>query len=996
MPLQKQNVSVNFARGIDTKTDPKQVIPGKLLQLENGILQTRGKIRKRNGYAAFGTGVEGGGTIASGAGLATFQGQLTQFTGSEAYAYSPATRRWTDKGSAVSLELTTQHVIRNAYQQTSPDCAYHNAGLKLFVWEDSRGGSRYSVIDSSTGQVIVNDVQLSATAVKPKAFAVGNYLVVVYVDTSSNHLKYAPVSVSTPSVLGAATDLATNLHATNQVYDAALLGTSLYVAYNNSDVGGGISVRYLSNTLAISAAVTISSEAASVCMNVAVDAVQNRLWVSYYNGTAVKAFCHDSLIPGSTVLAATVIQTVASVRNVIAVAANGTATFYYELSAAASYNYLIRTNTCTVGGSVGTPSVFLRSVGLASKPFSYGGTTYFTVVFQSTLQPTYFVVSTVGKIVAKLSPGTGGGITAKSVLPEVAPTAAANFLFAFLEKDSLNVVSGAVYTQIGVGGCSLNFASQVAFLHQQMGKNLLLTGGILSMYDGISVIEHGFHLYPENATGTTSTSGGSLAAGTYQYYVTYEWMDAQGQIHKSAPGLVSFSGATNVTTTGSSSSNTLTIPTLRLTAKHSRTPVWIVVYRTDVNGTVFYRATSITSPLLNDPTVDTVTFTDTAATVAGNDLLYTNGSVVENIAAPAASFATKYKNRVVVIPSEDKRSWWFSKEVIPGAPVEFSDLFSKQISSKSGDLVGAIEMDDKLILFTRNEPYGVVGDGPTVTGTNDNFSEAQLITTAQTGCSNPRSLVLMPDGIMRQTDKGIFLLDRSLTDIYVGASVEAYNGDTVTAATLVPNTTQVRFTMASGVALVYDYALKDEMGIGQWAVYTSHAAVDATIFQNQFTYVTSAGVVMQETPGSYTDNGAFIKLKVVTSWLSLAGLQGFQRVYRAMPLGDYASPHELLIQVAYDFNPVFVQQNTIDATSLLASSAYGSSPTYGSDSVYGGAFEDEEFEIHLQQQKCTAVQFSIEDVQSSNFGEGFSLSAIALRVGVKAGLRKRPATRSFG
>ena len=53
MPLQKQIVPYNFTKGIDTKTDEYQV-SGKLLTLENGVFQTTGAVRKRNGYAKIG------------------------------------------------------------------------------------------------------------------------------------------------------------------------------------------------------------------------------------------------------------------------------------------------------------------------------------------------------------------------------------------------------------------------------------------------------------------------------------------------------------------------------------------------------------------------------------------------------------------------------------------------------------------------------------------------------------------------------------------------------------------------------------------------------------------------------------------------------------------------------------------------------------------------------------------------------------------------------
>jgi len=52
-------------------------------------------------------------------------------------------------------------------------------------------------------------------------------------------------------------------------------------------------------------------------------------------------------------------------------------------------------------------------------------------------------------------------------------------------------------------------------------------------------------------------------------------------------------------------------------------------------------------------------------------------------------------------------------------------------------------------------------------------TEPSLIPT-DTGTINPRSIVLTPMGIMYQSEKGIYLLDRSLQVSYIGADVEAY------------------------------------------------------------------------------------------------------------------------------------------------------------------------------------------------------------------------------
>ena len=56
MALGKQNISISFGKGVDTKTDNKQVVPGKLLNLENAVLKKVGKFVKRFGYGVINNG----------------------------------------------------------------------------------------------------------------------------------------------------------------------------------------------------------------------------------------------------------------------------------------------------------------------------------------------------------------------------------------------------------------------------------------------------------------------------------------------------------------------------------------------------------------------------------------------------------------------------------------------------------------------------------------------------------------------------------------------------------------------------------------------------------------------------------------------------------------------------------------------------------------------------------------------------------------------------
>jgi hypothetical protein len=992
MPLDKQKISLSFAQGVDTKTDEYQEIPGKLLTLENGIFISKDEIRKRNGTELLTTAIEAGGSIDAGYALSTFLEEVVLFDGLSAYSRSDSTQRWVNKGGIRNVSVNSSQVIRNSNRQTNQDSAFHPSGLMCFCWEDSSGGSRYSLVDYVTNQALVSDTLLSASAIKPKPIHVGNYILIFYVDTAlANRIRVLPIPILTPTAPLAVINIAINTNLANTTYDACLLGSRVFVAWNNNIAG--ISVRYIDAFLTQSAEVFIVGVNANVCITIEPDVAANSLWLAYYDGVALR--CHFlSYDLASTIAGPATIETIANIRNITVGANNLNATFFYSISGTPNYNYLIRKSTAVETGvgfaaviTPGTPAAFIRSLGLISKTFIYNGIRYVTAAYDSPIQPTYFVIDENAKVLAKFAPAVGGGLNVRTNLTEFNSVDANTFIVSYLQKNSLQVESGVLLDTTGARFATIDFIDQSTFQNATLGNNMHVTGGFVSAYDGTSFVELGFHLFPETPSTVVAGAGGNIGAGTYQYVATYEWYDNKGQLHRSAPSI-----PVSVTTVGATSQVTVTISTLRVTTKAPpRAAISVALYRTQANQTIFYRVSSLTTLTLNSTTADTVVIVDglADASIVGNELLYTTGGELENIPPPAANATTTYKNRLIVVSAEDPLTWHFSKQIVQGFPVEFTDSFAKRVDQKGGGITAVGQLDDKLILFKGDQIFVVTGTGPTPAGTSDDFSDAQLIA-ADSGCRNPRSVVLMPSGLMYQSSKGIYLLDRSLAVSYIGAEVEAYNDEVITSSALIEDTNQVRFTLDSGQTLTYDYLFN------QWSVFTNYGGVDGTVWQGQHCFLNSLGRVFQETPGVYTDAGAFIKLKLVTSWLSLAGLQGFQRAYRLLVLGKYKSPHRLLVGLAKDFNPNVLQQDEIDATALLGNPPYGDDAFYGDSSPYGGAFPLYQWRVHIANQKCQSMQVTLEDLQTSNFGEGLSLSAIGLEVGVEPGLNRVPASRSFG
>lgn len=1005
MALQKQQLEINFAQGLDTKSDVKQVVSGKFLTLENSVFDTLGRLTKRAGYPVLTTLPDAEQTT-----LTTLNNNLLA-TGSNLYAYSQDTNLWTDQGLVQPVRLDTLPLVRASTAQTAPDAAVAPNGLTCLAYMDS-GASYYQVSDSITGQQIVPRVALPATAVNPRVFALERYFIITYTVTitATVHLAYICVPIASPASPLAPRDISTVVNGLQAGYDGVVANNALYVAWASSATV--IRMTYIGTSLLPATPITVAGSHTADLMSLTADTSASTavIWASWWDATSEDAYSAAYNQNMLQILAPTAMVTNTDVVELTSVATDGVLTLFWEVdndyggTIGAVRTDFIASRTVDQAGVTTTPATILRSVGIASKAFiDPSGKIYLLATYGEVNQPTYFLIDSTGAVYMRLAQANGGGYQTTQVLPNVSSVDGV-YHIPYLIKTFLapvnkgtNLPSGTpvngIYSQTGVNLAkfSINTSGQYS---SEIASTLHLTGGQLWQYDGVRPVEHGFQVYPENVAASTSAAGGLITAGDYYYSFTYEWTDNQGNLHRSAPSI-----PIKVTTTGSTSTNTIAVPTLRLTYKVSPNPVRIVGYRWSVAQQIYYQFTSITSPAVNDPTVDYVTITDTLAdsAILGNVILYTTGGIVENIAAPASIASALYKNRLFIINAEDQNLLWYSKQVIQSTPVEMSDLFTIYVAPTSGaqgstgPMTALSAMDDKLIIFKKDAIYYLTGVGPDNSGANNDFSDPIYITSS-VGCTNPNSIVLMPNGIMFQSDKGIWLLDRSLNTTYIGADVEQFNQFTVKSAQSIPATNQVRFILDNSKTLMYDYY------VGQWGTFTNTRAISATLYNNAHTYLNEFGQVQQQTPGTYVDGSQPVLMSFTTAWFNVAGVQGYQRFYQALLLGTYHTPFKLNVQFAYDYNPSPSHNELVVPDN--ASPVWGGLPLYGGGATYGGPGNVLEARMFPQIQKCESFQLKIDEVYDASYGvpagQGLSLSGLSLTLGLKKGARTSKASQSFG
>ncbi len=1080
--IQKQPLNINFAKGVDQKTDPWQVSPDRFLALTNSVFDKIGRLTKRNGFRILASGLDS--SVSS---IKTFQGNLTAI-GNNFYALNEDAGTLVDKGSFRPLSLSTTSLVKNNFSQTQCDSATAPNGLICVAYTENQSGTtayRYSVIDGNTGQVLVapNVILSSSGGIasgSPRVFVLENNFIIVFTASvgGSNRLQYFPIGINSLQI-GATVNISSAYSPASTVaFDGYVMNDSLYLAWNSS-AAGGILIIYLSSGLTLSSSVNIDAAHEATIMSVTSDGTY--VYVSYYDSGTSDGYIVAVNQNLTALFSAQQWANNITITAVTSAAILGTATIYYQTTNTYSYNGALRSDylskiTCTSGGTVGTAALLKRSVGLASKAFFIGTTQYVLTAFSSPYQPTYFLIDGSGNIVSQLAYQNGGGYLALG-LPDVSvnynsteytsasgsvsvlPTEVEEDQYAVLlnsttgGKTLYQFINGAwtlvpsvassayllknfisstatgttnvnqtanIYFQTGISLATFSIG-RVGVQTAEIGNTLNTTGGFLWSYDGSVAVENGFFLFPDSVQVTWSASGGSVVAqpdgatntNAYFHQVVYEWSDNQGNQYRSTPSLPV---GTTTTGSGSSGSFAVNIPTLRLSYK---TSVKITVYRWSVGQQSYYQTTSITSPTLNNSSIDSITFTDTNAdaTILGNNLIYTTGSVIEDSSAPSFDAITLFDNRLWGIDAENKDVLWYSKQVIQNTPVEMSGLFTLYVSptqssqGATGPMRVIAPMDDKLIIFKKNAAYYINGTGPDNTGANSQYSQATFIT-ATAGCDNPNSVVLTPEGIMFESDKGIWILKRDLSTDYIGNPVEDYTEDaTVTSSENIPETNQVRFTLSSGITLMYDYF------IGQWGTFKNVNAISGTIYKNKHTVLTPYSQVWQETPEAYLDGNSPVLVGFTTAWINLAGLQGYQRAYFFYLLGKYASPHKLQIYISYDYSSGPTQSTLISPTNF--SGVYGgpsvnpadgtdyASP-YGQDATFGGSalVDDmargsvEQWRVFFAKQRCQSIQISLQEIYDPSLGmspgEGLSLSGLNLVIGVKKGFRPIAAANSIG
>lgn len=845
MPLVPQTIDIPFAGGLDTSTDPKKVVPGKLLELENArFIGTSLEIR--SGTSLIPDGVASGGALTEALGLHSYAQELLRWTSGGVYGLTQATASpWVRRADAVdarSLMYGLQPVAQRARSCENFDMATC-LGVAVCAWTEGEPGGnngtgrrvlRMSVVDEATGARYQDAVEVAADSntgavwrVLVRVVATGGQIVVFFGLPSALagpvELRAVRILPGSPTTFSASTLVTSNMSfngaaeypytldaidLTTGTVTATTTGT-LALAYGATD-GVRLAWYTLNPTgnfslapLGVEVLQAPSPVTAYARIRLARLVDGSRLFLLFNNTSTLRLEAHTYNAATRVKLATADMGAFRRGRLAFAEPATGTLTVLAEFHEAGVPQALVARNTLTAAGTAGGFAAWARGVRIVAGGARVGGFWVVPALLQDCwtnlgvgadlpgAQPTVVLLDAeTGRVVGRALVGEAGGPLTDTWLPASSASRAdgsAVILLPRRGRTQFDQVRGKLLDETPFGLVRMDArAADVGLLGRTEAAALHSGGAAPSTYDGAAWVEDGFHTRPEGLKASVSGITGQLPAGTYAWTVCYEWRDSLGRLHRSAPAVpVSFVVPAPLTTVA------IYVPLPSLTRRKG---VTLALYRTQASGTVFYRVVdSRLADVSPDPgtefTSDTFLYDGfTDASIADNEVLPyggAQGGVVGgelwHLPPPAYSAIHQHQDYLFTNSLDDPYGFSYSLPIRDGEAPAWAAELRGAIPRTCGALVGFSTLDDKLILHAEDGAYALIGRGPLNNGLENGFSEPVYVA-GSSGCRSAVSVVATPDGVMFQGRDGFYLLSRALETVKLGAPVDAFSSLTVVRA----------------------------------------------------------------------------------------------------------------------------------------------------------------------------------------------------------------------
>ncbi len=489
-------------------------------------------------------------------------------------------------------------------------------------------------------------------------------------------------------------------------------------------------------------------------------------------------------------------------------------------------------------------------------------------------------------------------------------------------------------------------------------------GAVNIKQSGTGAVEIGFAHPPAIGTITATANASGLAAGTYSYKAAFQWVDALGNRHlseASPPVTIVLTSPSNVA---------VEVTDTQIGQRFGNIVPSVLLFRTLDGGTTYHLCEAGQSVLSAN---GILTFNQTSADsdddIDQNEILYTDGGVLDNVIAPACRYLVNAEDRLWVGGLFDSTIIEASKVRVPGEPFNFTGDASHQIVLP-GACTGLAYQDGQVVAFTADGIYLCGGDGPNDQGAGTFLPPRSLVRGLGCPLANSASILETEAGIFFRSATSWFLIPRGFgTPVDIGGAIEDEDSYPISSAlTETANYRLARFLVGdsddttSGTVLTYD------LMNGQWFkdTYGSPAAFSVigawpsglALFQNDLSSNsgTVRNVVWEESESLIGDAAAtdtYITATARTNWQYPFGAGGWGRVSKVLvALEEVASAVVRKINVTVE----------TDANSYAPAASSIAAGTEG-DAYYRL--------IQVPNQTCTCYRLTVSDAKNTA-GDGNS------------------------
>ncbi len=1001
-----QTIQIPLASGLSLKADPRALQPPALdlardVQFdETGGLQTRLPFASSTETAIF-----GGGNIANARQCVQNGDEKLLFTNNTLYSWNAQLAKWVSKGTHLAVKVDEQPRFQTTSDQIDGDRA-ELGGTIVFAWVDA-GQVYCAAMDKATGSVLTGPTAITNATGRPRLVACSTKILLFNTEGALFRLVARAIDPTVPATgfASAPTVVDTGLTADDRYdvtrvigLDKAVLAWRLAVttSYTVGTVTAALAVAKSVKARACDGSVAVSSTPDGVSVQVARghatalegDLITISTLVDVYTAQAIGAIVNTS---EQITCAHRSVQNSGQYRCYVFWTSGG-------VTADGSVDRVV-SNWVDTGNTLGSAATLISRVDLASRAFDFDGSVYFWGVFsgasgfsgasapgfRSALQNSYLLYRDDAFLSAKSAMNrAGGNPPTTGRLPGVALTSGTT-AFSWCGTEHRVIPLGANqsgYAERGPRDITFTFDSNEARRCARLGNTLYVACGEgLLQYDGVSLYETGFHVFPWFFA-ILDLGVGVIPDGTYAYKVTWSARNARGELDRSTTatiGTVDLTGGTNEMTITS---------WFGLPVTH-RTAVTVEVWRTAINPTPdspFFLITSLDPSVTSNPNryvanVNALpTFVDNAtdAVATAAEANPENGSVLENLPPPPCSIIHATHDRLFIAGiAGDPDRVWYSKQRNDGEAVSFHDALTIDIPREGGKITAIGFLNETLVVWRQYATYVVPGSGLNNLGEGQGFAPARIVS-SDCGAISMETVALTPAGLIYKSSKGWYLLPPSWQPVYIGGPVSDFDSDTITAVHVLESQHQIRCLSASRM-LVLDYL------VNQWAEWTISDGLHACIWQGTYTYLAATGTKPEQTTYATVNYG----MDVETAWIKLNDLQGAGRVRWFLIAGEYRGSHHLRIRVARDY-----LQDGAGNWVYHDDKYWTPSPT-----TIGSVLQ---VRHGSSVQRYEAIKVRITASETGNDGtpatsEALKLTGLALEVGINKGLYRRlPAAQKVG